>query len=335
MSPAEAGLAFPELVDNTAMSEFGLCETRGYYFSNHRIVPSGANIHLHAGGAFAFGLEKSRRAFYQDGLGKDEAMRLGLEAIIQFYGPITPPPAKTGDKSVDNVVRAFDSYMQRYPLGEDPIKPLITANGQAMVEFTFSMPTEVKHPLTGNPILYGGRADMIGAMTTGEVQTLFVTDEKTASQLGESWAKQFDLDSQFTGYIAAAKTHGYPVAGALVRGVGLLKTKISHAEVTVYRKDWEIQRWWENLHLKLHRWIRAWETGQFEKALAKSACSAYGECPYALLCKSSEPDNWIPLHYRRNTWNPLEKDHGEHLLENEELRKQLESPDLYVPELDI
>lgn len=323
-------LPFPELVDNTSMSEFTLCETRGLYFSNHRIVPASPNIHLHAGGAFAYGLEQARRAFYQDGKSEEESLRLGLQAIMEFYGPIQPPPAKTGDKSVENVIRAYDSYMQRYRLGLDPIRPLITANGQAMVEFTFSMPTEVKHPVTGNPILYGGRADMIGQMAG----SLFVTDEKTTSSLGEQWAKQWDLDSQFTGYIAAARTFGYPVAGALIRGIGLLKTKITHAEVTLFRKEWEIERWWENLHRKLERWKRAWASGFFEKALMKSACSAYGECPYAMLCKSKEPENWIPLHYRTNTWNPLEKDMGEHLLANDELRKQLETPDLYVPELE-
>jgi len=320
---------FPELLDNTAISNWDSCEKKTEYFSIHRIIPAGPNIHLHAGGAFAHGLEVCRRAFYEQGLPKAEAERQGLEAIIKFYGPLEFPPARTGDKSCDNVIRAYDSYNQRYPLGVDPIKPLITANGKAMVEFTFSIPLEVAHPQTGNPLLYGGRADMIGEMS----HALWVTDEKTASALGESWAKQWDLDSQFTGYIKAAREFGYPVAGALVRGVGLLKTKITHAEVQVHRDDWQIERWWTELQYKVERMVEAWKKRRFSMALTKGSCNAYGECSYAMLCKVREPENWIPLHYRRNTWNPLEKDAGEHLLENEELRKSLESPDLYVPDL--
>lgn len=34
------------------------------------------------------------------------------------------------------------------------------------------------------------------------------------------------------------------------------------------------------------------------------------------------------------TWNPLEKDQGKHLLQNPELVRQLEAPELFVPELD-
>lgn len=321
---------FPELVDNTAMSGFEKCEKFGEYFSFERITGSAPNPHFHAGGAFASGLETTRRAFYQDNKDPEESMRLGLEAIIKFYGPVVFPPTRTGDKSLDNVIRALESYLRVYPLGSDPIKPLVTANGQAMVEFSFAIPTEFKHPVTGNPVLYGGRADMIGRLQ----DMLFVTDEKTTGSLGEQWAAQWDLDSQMTGYIHAARLFGFPVYGALLRGVGLLKTKITHAEAQVIRNQWEIDRWWEQLHYKLERMKRCWETGRFGYALSKSACAAYGGCDYALLCKSQKPEDWKPVHFRLNTWNPLEKDYGEHLLQNEELVRKLESPDLYVPELE-
>ena len=42
------------------------------------------------------------------------------------------------------------------------------------------------------------------------------------SSLGEAWAKPWDLDSQFTGYVRAALEYGFPVAGVVIRGVGLL-----------------------------------------------------------------------------------------------------------------
>lgn len=327
---SEPRLPFPHLIDNSMRGDFVSCPKKFYWAYVRNITGSAPNIHLHAGGAFAAGLESARRAFYERQMDEAHALKAGLEALIKFYGPIELPPARSGDKSLDNVIRAFDSYFQRYPLASDIIKPLITANGKAMVEFNFTIPLEIKHPQTGEPLLYGGRSDMIGVMH----DALWVTDEKTAASLGETWAAQWDLESQFTGYAAAARLHGYPVAGALIRGVGLLKTKISHSEVTVYRPDWIIERWWQQLHRDVKRMLQNWEEGYWDLALAKSSCSAYGGCLFDMLDKQpdSEHARYIEAYYRPRNWNPLAKDHGENLLEQPGA-KQLEAPELVIPGL--
>ena len=321
--------SFPELIDNTMVSSYVKC---GEAFNLEFIqnwTAAGPNIHLHAGGAFAFGLEQARRAYYEEEVSPDEALRRGLEAIIQFYGPVEFPPARTGDKSCDNVLRAFSSYMERYPLKGALITPFRTANGKYMVEFTFSIPMELNHPETDNPLLYGGRPDMIGVLN----DVLWVTDEKTASSLGEQWRQQWDLDSQFTGYIKGAQQYGFPVVGAVVRGVGLLKTKISHEEVILHRSIWEVERWWEQLHHKVERMIRDWKNNSWLFALDKGACAAYGGCKFKLLCSTPEPEKWLQVNFRKRVWNPLEKDSGEHLLKNKELLKDATGPDLDIPAL--
>lgn len=323
-------LPFPELIDNSMRSDFVTCASKFFWAYIRKLTGSAPNIHLHAGGAFAASLEAAKRAFYEKGQTVDESLRQGLEALLKFYGPVQAPVTRSGDKSCDNVVRAFDSYFRTYPLGKDTFRPHFAANGKAMLEFTFAIPMEISHPVTGNPILYGGRADEI-AEGNG---MLVVADEKTTAQLGEQWSKQWKLDSQFTGYIKACHVHGLPVAMALIRGIGLLKTKISHQEAHVYRSKWEIDRWWEQLHHDVQRMIDSWKKDHWSLALSKSACSAYGGCEFAMLSESPEPEKWIESHYRTRTWNPLEKDSGEHLLENPELMKQLESPELFVPELD-
>lgn len=322
--------AFPALIDNTMRSAFRTCPTKLRIEFLEGWVPSMPSIHLHAGGAFAHGLEVARREFYENKKDAETAKRLGIEATIRFYGPIELPQGKTGDKSLENVLRAFDSYLNTYRLGEDACKPYMLPNGKAMVEFAFSMPTKIAHPVTGDPILYGGRADMIGVMR----DVLWVTDEKTASALGEQWQKNWKMDSQFTGYIAAAKNFGFPVAGALIRGVGLLKTKITHAEALVMRSEWEIARWWDQLHYDIERMIDNWRRGYWDMALDKGACNAYGGCPNEMLCSSPDPAGYLPLYFRQRIWNPLEKDSGEKLLENPELVKALAQPELHVPELD-
>lgn len=307
---------FPDIVDNTQRSAFLKCPTSWVRAHCFNLAPASPSIHLHAGGAFARGLEVVRRKFWDEGVEVSEAKRAGLEATIQFYGAFAAPPTRQGDKSLDNVIRALDSYLIRYPVDKDPIKPFRTASGKHMVEFTFSIPTEVKNPSTGNPILYGGRCDMIGDLHG----SLFVTDEKTATQLGENWANNWKLDSQFTGYIHAARTHGHPVAGALIRGVGLLKTKISHAEAQVYRAQWEVDRWWVQLNKDLGRMVQSYSDWDFDLALDKAACNAFGGCQFVPLCESPDPEKWMNL-YRIRKWNPLAKDFGENLLENPHLQQ--------------
>lgn len=320
---------FPELIDNTMRGSFVKCEKLFYWAHHRQLAGVAPSIHLHAGGAFAFGLEQARRAFFEAEAGVEESIRKGLEGIISFYGPIQLPPARNGDKSVENVIRAFDSYMQKYPLDRDPIQAFKTKSGQYMIEFKFAIPTEIKHPVTGNPILYGGRSDMIGMLNGA----LFVTDEKTATSLGEQWAAQWDLESQFTGYIHAAKHYGYPVAGALIRGVGMLKTKITHAEAIVMRSDWEIERWWNQLHRNIKRMKERWEEGYWDYALSKDACQSFGGCTFKLLCQSPAPNDWIPVHYRHHVWDPMAKDLGEKLLENEVAMARLTAPELDIPDL--
>jgi len=328
--PDPVRLPFPELIDNSMRSDFTSCPRKFYWAYIRKLTGAAPNIHLHAGGAFAASLEAAKRAFYEKGLSVDEALRQGLEALLRFYGPVQAPTTRSGDKSCDNVVRAFDSYFAQYPLGKDTFRPHMDANGKAMVEFTFAIPLEINHPETGNPLLYGGRADEI-AEGNG---MLVIGDEKTTSQLGEQWSKQWVLESQFTGYIKAARDYGLPVQMALIRGVGLLKTKITHQEAHVYRSQWQIDRWWEQLHRDVKRMIACWQEGYFDFALSKNSCNAYGGCEFAMLTESPEPEKWIESHYRPRTWNPLEKDSGEHLLENPELKKQLESPELFVPGLE-
>lgn len=314
-------IPFPREIDNTMRGEFLKCPTSWYRAFLLCLASPFPSVHLHAGGSFAKGLEVARRSWHdkygEDPVKQPEALRDGLQALIQKYGNFVPTPTKQGDKSLDNVIKAYDAYFQRYPLATDILKTFRAADGKLMVEFTFAIPTEVKNPSTGDPILYCGRFDRLATLH----DTLFVTDEKTATQLGESWAGQWDLESQFTGYHFAAAHYGYPVAGCQVRGVGLLKTKISFAETTLHKGSWQLERWWAQLHKDLRRMVAAWEANDYDLALAKGSCAAYGGCQYKIMCESPEPAQWLNQ-YRIRKWDPLAADHGENLLENQTLAQQ-------------
>lgn len=297
--------SFPELIDNTARSNWRKCPQYFFRASVQELRLRGSNIHLNAGGAFAKGLEIARRSFYEDNMTQAAAEASGQLALIQAYGPERDdmPPARSGDKSLANVLRAYESYMLEYPLGQDELQPLRFPNGRCGVEFTFGIAIPgTQHPETGNPIIYGGRFDML-AQRKGHV---FVVDEKTASALGDQWRNNWTLDSQFTGYCWAARSYGHPVVGAVIRGVGLLKTKITHAEVQTFRPQWQIDRWLEQLQYEIEDMIRAWKSNRFNWALDKSACNAFGGCPYLTLCESPQPDQWLQSYYEVVHWNPLE-----------------------------
>lgn len=297
----EAKPPFPELVDNSAISSFRKCPTDWYYSSLRAITGKGGNIHLHAGGAYAAGLEVARKAFYDEGLSEELAIIEGYKALTNYWGDFEEPEGSA--KSYDRIAHALIEYFCQYPMAEDIIKPFRNALGKSCVEFNFSIPIDVAHPVSGNPILYGGRFDML-AERQG---VLFVEDDKTASQLGAQWNRNWILDSQFTGYCFAARRFGYPVAGAIIRGLSILKNGFGHAQAIVYRPDWQVDRWYENLCKTVEDMIRAWDSNRYLMTLDKSACNSYGGCGYHKLCESPEPERWIEFDYEPRIWSPLAK----------------------------
>lgn len=298
-------LNFPPVVDNTARSQFVTCPTKWAYANCYNIAPRASSIHLHAGGAFASGLEHARKAFYDQGLSPEAAIKIGTEQLLKFYGDFECPEHINKTKS--RMMEALWEYFLEYPLGVDPVKPMKSAGGNHAIEFTFSVPLPILHPDTNEPLLYAGRFDMLGVYQ----DTLYAVDEKTASQLGKSWLEQWDLDSQFTGYCWAGQQFNFPVGGAIIRGISILKEKYGHAQAIIHRPQWMLDRWYENLLWDIEAMIQTYErlrNGQHIKlALDKGICAQYGGCSYATLCKSPNPERWIATEYGPREWNPLHK----------------------------
>ena len=243
-------------------------------------------------------MEQARRAFYERGLAGEEAVALGLAALIQRYGDFECPPDSA--KSLERTCGALEFYFERYPLGADGAQPLAFPNGKSGIEFSFAMPLDINHPVTGDPLLYTGRSDMIAEMFGG----VYIVDEKTTTSLGPSWAKQWDLRSQFTGYCWSAREMGFKPAGVVVRGVSILKTKFDTQQVMTYRSDYEIDRWYEQTLRDIKRMIECWESGYWDYNL-DHACAEYGGCALQTICKSPSPEDWLPIYFHKRVWDPL------------------------------
>jgi hypothetical protein len=296
-------MRFPPIIDNTLRAAFIKCPTKAKLAYFDGLSPPTLSIHLHAGACFARGVEITRRAFHAEHLTHDEARAKGMTALIHAWGEYEAPADHT--KSMARMLSALDAYFLEYPLATDVIQPFIEANGDPAVEFTFALPLEdtdgkpILNPETGDPLIYGGRFDLLGVFN----DSLFVVDEKTTSALGAQWASQWEMASQFTGYCWAAREYGYPVLGAIIRGVGLLKYETKFAQVITYRPDWRIAQWHKQLLLDIKAMIQSYQRGEWDMAL-DHACNDFGGCGFRNACLSPEPERWL-ADYVVRYWEPL------------------------------
>lgn len=299
--PEVPAFPFPEFVDNSARSAFRKCPLSWAYGYGRLLGTESKNVHLHAGASFATGIEICRKAFFDDGLSADEAELKGAQALLAAYGDFAPPV--DSNKTSERMLGAYTEYWREYPIETNPVKPLKLPSGKHAIEFTFAIPLPVKHPETGNPILFKGRFDMLGVFQ----DSLYAVDEKTASQLGQQWMNNWDLDAQFTGYPWAARQYGYPVVGSIIRGTSILKEKYGHAQKITTRSQYQFDRWFQNFCHDVELMIMYWQRGWFPSALDKAACNSYGGCSFKTPCDSPNPETWLAMNFVKREWDPTSK----------------------------
>lgn len=290
-------MPFPAAIDSTILAAFRACPTKCHREYIQHYKPRTPSIHLHAGAAFAKGLEVARRAFYEEGADEEVAVAQGLGALLRAYGDFD-----SGDhaKSLERMAGAYEYYLTQYPLTTDNAQPLLLPESKRAIEFSFAEPLPILHPETGDPIIYCGRADMIATFAEGT----YIFDDKTATSLGPSWAKQWEMRSQFSGYCWAAREAGIPVNGVLVRGVSILKTKYDTQQAITSRSPWELDRWYEQSCRDIQRMVDSYELGQWDYNL-DHACAEFGGCTFTTACKSPDPQPWLDLYFIRRVWDPL------------------------------
>lgn len=291
-------IMFPHVIDSTMLAALRSCPQKMYRSYMQHWKPKADSVHLVAGGAFASGLEAARRAFFVDGQSHEEAEAAGMIALIKHYGDFECPADSA--KSLERMCGALAYYFEQYRMGEDGMTPIKLADGSQGIEFSFAVPLPVMHPVTGIPLIFAGRADLIAEFAGG----VYLEDDKTTKSLGQSWARQWEMRGQFTGYAWAARESGIHTDGTIVRGVSILKTKYETMSVITYRPDWEIDRWLKQTCRDLERLKLMWQEGYYDYAL-DGACGEYGGCPMQITCKSKEPEAWFPLYFQQRVWDPI------------------------------
>lgn len=292
----------PLYVDSTMLSAFKQCPQKFYTEFVLGLRPVGLSIDLHAGACFASAMENTYRGIYQEGLTFEAAKLRAFGLYLDQWGDF-PMPAKDTPKNRERVWEAVEEYFRQWPPASDPVQPFHLA-GAPSYEFTFGIPLSgegwPRHP-SGSPFIYSGRFDMLG--TWGP--KLVVRDEKTTTSIGAAWADQWDLRSQFMGYVWACQQSGLTIDTVCVRGIGILKTKISLAEAFKTFPSFKVERWLEQIRRDLWRLRRCWDEGYWDYNFA-DACSAYGGCAFRDLCGSLDPEPWRSQYVVRR-WNPIQK----------------------------
>ena len=291
-------LPFPSWLDNTALTDFRSCERKGYWSTFRLLEPKPSSVHLHAGAAFAHGLEAARIAFYLDKKSAEDAILDGIRALWTAYGDFECPERE--NKTWLGTTYALLHYFSKWPLDQDYLEPVIFGESRA-IEFGFAVPLNIKHPQTGDPILYTGRADMFAKYH----DSYWNVDDKTTKAIGPLWAEQWALRGQFIGYTWAARQYGFDVKGTVVRGVSIQATMNKDAEAIKPYSQHLIDCWLAATYRTIKDMIRSWEQNDFRQDFGHS-CSSYGGCPNARLCESPDPDKWMG-YYQQRKWDPLNK----------------------------
>lgn len=294
----------PQHIDSTMMTCFRSCPRK---FHNEFILglrPPGISIDLHAGACFADAIEQVYRGIWEQKLSLETALLMAQARFFVEWGDVEPPEWKKTAKTKDRVWEAVESYFNTYAPLTDHVRPYFNVEGKPSFEYTFAIPLEddfPEHP-DGGPFLYCGRFDMLGQYQDRPC----VRDEKTTgSSIGRNWASQWDLRSQFMGYVWACQQSGLDLDTVIVRGIAIQMTQIVHAEAIKIYSNYLVEKWYDQLRRDMWRLIHSWDEGYFDYNLGDS-CTAYGQCQFLNACASPNPENWF-TEFEIRHWNPIEK----------------------------
>jgi hypothetical protein len=291
---------FPQVIDNTILQAWARCKRYAYltYFCHYKRVEE--NTHLIAGAAFAAGMEAYRKELYFNSGDSKLSLVKGFIAICQTYGDHVPMvPTKT----MQNVILALLHYHNNFPKELEKFIP-VSLFGQEGVEFSFAVPLNFKNPQTGEPVIFCGRADQI--VYGSQFEQYFIEDDKTTSQLGTTWGKQWELDSQMTGYVWAARKYKVDIKGALIRGFCFYNNRIEHTQVLTHRQKHELEDWENMVYSRLEEMRVAWVKKYYTPALNKN-CGDFGGCVLQQYCKYDHKPEILKADYKRIKWDPVNR----------------------------
>lgn len=316
-------LALPLHISNHSLTLWRGCRRKHLWSHGYGLYPTGASVHLIAGGAVASGLEAARRRVFLDQYPSEVTHQQMLEAAYpafsEAWGDFTPPDNPRLAKTYPNTFDALGYYLAQHHPAKDQIQPMLRTDGSPAIEYRFAVPLDILHP-SGDPFILIGRFDMLGLIDVYGQEIPCVLDDKTASSIGGNWASSWDMWGQFMCYIWALQKQGIDCNHAVVRGLAILKGEHKVATAVIEYPQHMIDRWERGLYQDLRHLTKAYreldasleylpevteriEEEQFPYNFANT-CTEYGGCAFNTLCISRDPKPFMS-NYIVHRYNPL------------------------------
>lgn len=315
MLPSLNDWVFPDVIDASICKAFKACDRKGShkYFNGLHMKEDEESVHLVAGRAIASGCEETRNRFYFEKRSSDVSIESGLETLLGAYGPDRPDEYKNHKR----LEEAFRAYWKKWPLSlSSGIVPI-----EAGVENTFSFELPILHPVTGKPLIYAGKRDMIGRemdiddpfgnQVEGE---LWGIDEKTCGYVNEGWQHDYELEWQFLGYTYYERmVELNEISGVIIRRIGLkrakfdLRSDLKDAKIR-YTSE-QLEDWYNEMLVTVNAMVEAYNFSKFSgtdisRQNFSTSCNDFTGCEFKSLCTHSVnvPD------YQIVRWNPLKRE---------------------------
>lgn len=300
---------FPERFSSTMMSVANRCELEWYRSYCQWWTGSGAkSIHLEAGSNFASACEAVRKAYYNLGLNRLEAVDCGVEVLEN--SPNVDDPYKNNTR----LIQALRLYFKTFPLYDD-FTPVKLKDGTYAIEYKFELKLPVLHPTTGKRLIYTGKLDGIYYTKFGDtVYDFYVVDEKTCSSVKRlkgtkdvdylAEADMYSTDQQMLGYIYCCRELGRQwgleqvsrLNTAKIRRIPLTKDGDTPYELEIKYSEELIAAWYKQLVAKIvrlksyymeHEDVGGLATDFFLPNFDKACLSFNSRCGFTFACSTT------------------------------------------------
>lgn len=258
--------------------------------------PRRLSAHLWFGQHYASAIERFHK-LRAEGAEHDSALLTVVRLLLEeTWDSETDTPITTDmpAKSRESLLRSVIWYIEEYR--DDPLKPLVLANGQPAVELSFKF--EI-----APGIMWAGHFDRIASLDGNPC----IVDQKTtgSSSLGSYYFDGFSPDTQFTGYITAGRiAFGIPALYAVIDAaqIGVGYTRFARGVIT--RTEAQIDEWLTDTLWWIALAQRATREANFP--MNTSSCSLFGGCEFRQICASSPHvrQNFLEGSFHRRVWDP-------------------------------
>lgn len=320
----------PLIVDNSILSDYQTCSTRGMIKYHHNLTQNTDSHSLLIGSATHKALE-----FYFKGGSAKEALNIFKKIYYEFGSALDPEDAF----SWENTEATFSSWLAGHSLESLPLIPLPSTIEGPLI-------TPLNPSLWGRRVLFLGLLDLI--VRDKATNDLAIMDNKTtAKRLDQFWVNQFKTSSQLSGYIWLAqetKIHEkleakFPISSAYINTIQFSRLPASNRNCKVHsvaysicrglhavarldgpftRTPLQISEWLDNARGMALRWAREREEyGKLEdlRKIPKNGMFLYEACKFCSFgdfCSGIIADpTRLPQFFRTKTWEPWNVEGGE------------------------